>query len=210
MKRGVTLIHAKQFAGEEPGLVAAGTGAHFEDGVALVGLVFGQQEELDLVLELGHALCRASRSSSLASARISASSPSVASDSRSAARLGRACHVSMPSTRGVRDRCTLSTAWRIRRRTDRPGRRAARHAGGRAFSSFESNRRLATTAVLLLADRPRAAGSARRAAPRPVRRLSSRAAAATSFAISSSPMITAARALILSASVAGGERKLPE
>ena len=46
VQRGIALIHAEQIGGEQRRLVAAGAGAHFEDGVALVGLVLGQQHEL--------------------------------------------------------------------------------------------------------------------------------------------------------------------
>ena len=50
------MIHTEKLGREEPGFVAAGAGAQLDDGVALVGLVFRQQQNLDLVLELGDAL----------------------------------------------------------------------------------------------------------------------------------------------------------
>ena len=45
---GVALICAGEFAGEERGFVAAGTGADFDEGVAIFGGVGGQQRELEL------------------------------------------------------------------------------------------------------------------------------------------------------------------
>ena len=56
VQRGVALVHAEELGGEERRLLAAGAGAHFEDGVALVGLVLGQQHEPHLALELGEPL----------------------------------------------------------------------------------------------------------------------------------------------------------
>ena len=56
---GVALVHAEQVAGEQRGLVAAGAGADFEDDVALVHRVLGQQREPDLLLQRGSALLRA-------------------------------------------------------------------------------------------------------------------------------------------------------
>ena len=50
---GVTLVHAQQVAGEQRRLVAAGAGAHLDDGVAFVRLVARQQEHLDGALKLG-------------------------------------------------------------------------------------------------------------------------------------------------------------
>ena len=50
---GVALVHAEQVAGEQRGLVAAGAGADFEDDVALVHRILGQQRELDLLLQRG-------------------------------------------------------------------------------------------------------------------------------------------------------------
>ena len=49
---GVALIHAEQIGGEQRGLLAAGPGAHLEDGALLVGGVLGQQLHLQLTLEL--------------------------------------------------------------------------------------------------------------------------------------------------------------
>ena len=42
---GVALIHAEQVAGEQRGLVAAGAGANFEDGVVIVHRIFRDQRE---------------------------------------------------------------------------------------------------------------------------------------------------------------------
>ncbi len=50
---GVALVHAEQLGGEQRGLVAAGAGAHLEDGVARVGLVARQQQQLHLALQPG-------------------------------------------------------------------------------------------------------------------------------------------------------------
>ena len=46
---GVALVHAEQVAGEQRGLVAAGAGADFEDGVVVVHRVLRQQREADLL-----------------------------------------------------------------------------------------------------------------------------------------------------------------
>ena len=40
-------------AANERRLLAAGAGAHFQDGIALIGLVLGQQGDLHLLVELG-------------------------------------------------------------------------------------------------------------------------------------------------------------
>ena len=48
-------IHPQQVGGEQRGLVAAGAGPDLQDGVALVGLVLGQQQELHLLLEFRNA-----------------------------------------------------------------------------------------------------------------------------------------------------------
>ena len=56
---GIALVHAEQVAGEQRGLVAAGAGADFEDGVALVHRVFGQQREADFLFERARAVRRA-------------------------------------------------------------------------------------------------------------------------------------------------------
>ncbi len=48
---GVALVHAKQIAGEQGGLVAAGAGADFQDDVAFVHGVLGQQHQPDLLFE---------------------------------------------------------------------------------------------------------------------------------------------------------------
>ena len=83
---GVALVHAEQVAGEQRGLVAAGAGADFEDGVVLVHRVLGQQREADLLRRASLALlhCSAGFSAS-ASLRISASvAGSAISASRSA------------------------------------------------------------------------------------------------------------------------------
>ncbi len=56
VQRRIFLIHAEENGGEERRLLAAGAGAQLEDGVALVGLVPGQEHEADLALEIGQAL----------------------------------------------------------------------------------------------------------------------------------------------------------
>ena len=48
---GVTLIHAEQIAGEQRRLVAAGAGADFENDIALIHRVLGQQREPQFLLE---------------------------------------------------------------------------------------------------------------------------------------------------------------
>ncbi len=50
---GIALIHAEQLRREQGRLLAAGAGAHFENGVLVVGLVLGQQGELHLTFERG-------------------------------------------------------------------------------------------------------------------------------------------------------------
>ena len=40
---GVAAVHAEQVGGEQGGLVAAGAGAHLQDGALLVGGILGQQ-----------------------------------------------------------------------------------------------------------------------------------------------------------------------
>ena len=52
MRVGVALIHAEQIGREQRSLLAAGPGAHLEDGALLVGGVLGQQLHLQLTLEL--------------------------------------------------------------------------------------------------------------------------------------------------------------
>ena len=59
LELGVTLVHAREVGGEQRRLFAPGAGAHFEDGVPLVGLVLRQQQELHLALELGQSLLTA-------------------------------------------------------------------------------------------------------------------------------------------------------
>ena len=49
---GVALIHAEQIAGEQRRLVAAGAAADFEDDGLFVGLVLGQQQDADGLVEL--------------------------------------------------------------------------------------------------------------------------------------------------------------
>ena len=53
---GVALVHAKQIGGEQAGLLAPRAGPHLKDGVAFVGVVLGQQENLDAALEIGQLL----------------------------------------------------------------------------------------------------------------------------------------------------------
>ena len=48
---GVALVHAEQIAGEQRRLVAAGAGADFEDDVALVHRVLGEEREPQLLFE---------------------------------------------------------------------------------------------------------------------------------------------------------------
>ena len=51
MVGGIALVHAVEIAGEQRGLVAAGAGADFEDDVALVHRVLGQEGEPDVLLQ---------------------------------------------------------------------------------------------------------------------------------------------------------------
>jgi hypothetical protein len=66
---GVALVHAEQVAGEQRRLVAAGAGADFEDGVALVHRVLGQQ--LQRISLPAFRLSSSSRRSASAISRIS-------------------------------------------------------------------------------------------------------------------------------------------
>ncbi len=56
MQLGVALVHAVEVAREQRRLLAAGAGADFEDRALVVGLVAGQEGELDRLLELRNAL----------------------------------------------------------------------------------------------------------------------------------------------------------
>ena len=49
---GIAAVHAEQIGGEQRRLVAAGAGAHFQNGAALVGGVLRQQLDLQLLLQL--------------------------------------------------------------------------------------------------------------------------------------------------------------
>ena len=81
---GVALVHAEQIAREQRRLIAAGAGADFEDDVALVHRVLGQERKPDLLLERDRRASSAGFSLA-AIARISASvAGSAISDSRSA------------------------------------------------------------------------------------------------------------------------------
>ena len=71
---GVALVHAEQVAGEQRGLVAAGAGADFQDHVALVHRVLGQQREAQL---LASALRGASSSAGCSASAMSRMSASV-------------------------------------------------------------------------------------------------------------------------------------
>ena len=51
MAGGVALVHAEQIAGEQRRLVAAGAGADFENDVALVHRVFGDERDAQFLLE---------------------------------------------------------------------------------------------------------------------------------------------------------------
>ena len=48
MQRGVALVHAKEVAGKQPRFVAAGTGAHLQDGAVVVGRVARNEENAEL------------------------------------------------------------------------------------------------------------------------------------------------------------------
>ena len=52
---GVAAVHAEQIGGEQGRFVAAGAGAHFEDGALLVGCILGQQVHAQLLLHLRQA-----------------------------------------------------------------------------------------------------------------------------------------------------------
>ncbi len=56
VQRRIALIHAEEIGGEKRRLLAAGAGAQFEDGIALVSRVLGQQHKPHAALELGNAL----------------------------------------------------------------------------------------------------------------------------------------------------------
>ena len=53
---GIALVHAEQVAREQRRLVATGTGPDFEDDIALIGRILGQQRHLDALIEVVDAL----------------------------------------------------------------------------------------------------------------------------------------------------------
>ena len=73
MNGGIALIHAIEIAGEQRRLVAAGAGADFEDDVALVHRILGQQGEPDFLLQRLPLASRAAGALRSATARISGS-----------------------------------------------------------------------------------------------------------------------------------------
>ena len=48
---GISLVHSEQFGGEQGGFLAAGAGADFEDGVLVVGLVLGQEQQQHFAIQ---------------------------------------------------------------------------------------------------------------------------------------------------------------
>ena len=52
---GIAAVHAEEVGREQRGLVAAGAGAHLQDGALLVGRVLGQEVATQVLFELGHA-----------------------------------------------------------------------------------------------------------------------------------------------------------
>ena len=66
---GIAAVHAEQIGGEQGGLVAAGAGAHLEDGALLVGGVLGQQLQAQLLLKLAQLRGSSAASSSRAMCR---------------------------------------------------------------------------------------------------------------------------------------------
>lgn len=48
----VAAVHAEQIASKQRGFIAAGSGAHFEEGVAFVIRIFWQQKNLKLLFQL--------------------------------------------------------------------------------------------------------------------------------------------------------------
>ena len=89
---GIALVHAEQVAGEQRRLVAAGAGADFEDDVALVHRVLGDEREAHLLLQRRRAAPRAPGFSASAIERISAIGRRIGDQARRArrARLRRA------------------------------------------------------------------------------------------------------------------------
>ena len=70
---GEALVHAKQRAGEQRSLVAAGAGADFQDHVALVHRILGDEMEPDLLFELERCRISSAGLSAVAMSRISGS-----------------------------------------------------------------------------------------------------------------------------------------
>ena len=131
---GIALIHAEELGGEQRRLLAAGAGADFEDRVALVVRVLGQQRQLDPLLQSPAAARAKICSSSSARAfhfRIVGRSRHFGERSDLACALGaaRRCR-----RRSASARCIPSTIWRTRRRPSPlpPARRPARHGAGAA------------------------------------------------------------------------------
>ncbi len=56
MALGIARVHAEEVSREQGSLVAAGAGAHLEDGALLVGGILGQEVDAQLLLHLLHAL----------------------------------------------------------------------------------------------------------------------------------------------------------
>ena len=77
LRGGVALVHAEQLAGEQRGLVAAGPGADFENDVALVHRIPGDERDPQLLFSAA----RRASSSGRSSAAIERISGSVAGSS---------------------------------------------------------------------------------------------------------------------------------
>ena len=56
LRGGIALIHAEQIAGKDRGFIATSSGAHFKDYVALIGCVFGQQENAHFLFKFFDAI----------------------------------------------------------------------------------------------------------------------------------------------------------
>ena len=199
VQRGVALVHAEELGGEQRRLLAAGAGAHFEDRVALVVVVLGQQRQFARCFRAragaraGPAAPPRRAPSSPASSADRAISASDASSSRR-----RGASAPMSSTIGVSSLYSFdSLANSAPPSPLPPARRAIRHGGAAAGRADIRDRvpcRFGSAQKCFAAAPP-----ARPAATRACSPLSRSRSVTTPRASSSSPIITAARALIRSA-----------
>ena len=135
MQRGIALVHAEEIAGEKRRLVAAGPGAHFEDGAAVVGRVARDEKDAELVAQLLDLVPERHA----ARPRQAPASPGRWRDRRSAPRLRQAraprSPARAPSPPPDRARRTRATAAHTRFPAGRPKASPRRSRGGGSASA---------------------------------------------------------------------------